>query len=375
MSTMTSDRHLPVYARASSEQAQRYAELTQQGVWDLTEAEVHWRDRQPYLEAHGYSMRPRYCPGWTPSWLGTNRHPMFCEDSLMLMYYHIVDAIRARDGRRVTIKRVPNDTSEISMARSLATTELLQNPINHCIPILDILPDPFDKNESLMIMPYLRPFNDPEFYAIGEVVDFIRQTLEGLTFLHNRRIAHRDCAAANIMMDGRPLYPQDHHPIRKNHTVDAIYEVSHLARIDHPVQYYFIDFEISVHIPEGTPPLVVGRIGRDKSVPELSFDVPYDAFKVDIYALGNLYDQEFLQKYYGLDFLQPLIDTMKDIDPTRRPTAEFALALFESIRAGLNDTLLRWRLRARTESAPERVVYDTVAVAREGLYQIKRFVT
>ena len=29
-----------------------------------------------------------------------------------------------------------------------------------------------------MVMPYLRPFNDPEFEAVGEVVEFITQTLE-----------------------------------------------------------------------------------------------------------------------------------------------------------------------------------------------------
>ena len=29
-----------------------------------------------------------------------------------------------------------------------------------------------------MVMPYLRPFNDPEFRTIGEVVDFVSQTLE-----------------------------------------------------------------------------------------------------------------------------------------------------------------------------------------------------
>lgn len=29
-----------------------------------------------------------------------------------------------------------------------------------------------------MVMPYVRPFNDPDFGAIGEVVDFIAQTLE-----------------------------------------------------------------------------------------------------------------------------------------------------------------------------------------------------
>lgn len=30
----------------------------------------------------------------------------------------------------------------------------------------------------LLIMPYLRPFNNPTFETLDEVMDFIRQTLE-----------------------------------------------------------------------------------------------------------------------------------------------------------------------------------------------------
>lgn len=106
---------------------------------------------------------------------------------------------------------------------------------------------------------------------------------------------NRDCAVANIIMDDRPLYPKGHHPIRRNYSVDAIYELSPLARIDHPVRYYLIDFGISSHFPEGSSTYVTGLKGRYKEVPELSADVPYDAMKVDIFTLGNLYRKEFLQ--------------------------------------------------------------------------------
>lgn len=58
--------------------------------------------------------------------------------------------------------------------------------------------------------------------------------------------------------------------------------------------------------------------------------------------------------------------------PERRPTAQAAYQLFQDILAGLNESTLRWRLRSRRESISERVVYDTVAVAREGLYRLKR---
>lgn len=108
-------------------------------------------------------------------------------------------------------------------------------------------------------------------------------------------LQHRDCAAANIMMDGRPLYPRGHHPIRRNYSVDAIYELSPLSRLDHPVRYYLIDFGISTRFPEGSSTYVTGLKGRDKEVPELSSDVPYDATKVDIFTLGNLFRQEFVQ--------------------------------------------------------------------------------
>lgn len=61
------------------------------------------------------------------------------------------------------------------------------------------------------------------------------------------------------------------------------------------MKYYYIDFGLARRFPEGTSTYVVGDVGRDTDVPELSSDVPYDAFKVDIFALGNLYFKEFEQ--------------------------------------------------------------------------------
>ncbi|KAI0941494.1 hypothetical protein AcW1_003368 [Taiwanofungus camphoratus] len=341
-STNKALHRLPSYAVVSPAEAKRYAEVTRQGHYHLSTAEKFWRDRQPFLQVFGYNLRPRYLPDWHPSWLGTNLDPMFCEDSIMLNYYHVIDAIRSQDGSRVSIKRIPNNTHEVQLARFLTSAEKLELPNNHCVPILDVLADPFDKSLSLM---------ERLWTSLGRLL--------------SQRVAHRDCAAANIMMDARALYPHGHHPIRRNYSTDAIFEVTPLYRIDHPVKYYFIDFELSVHFPEDVTPYVVGRTGRDKEAPELSQDVPYDAFKVDIFALGNLYDKEFLQ---------PLIDAMKDVQPARRLNAVAALTNFEEIRSCLNSSLLRWRLRSRSESAPERVMYDTVAVAREGIYHLKRLI-
>lgn len=97
------------------------------------------------------------------------------------------------------------------------------------------------------------------------------------------------------MMDGRPLYPQGHHPVQLDYSPDNVYELTPLARIDHPVRYFFIDFGISHRFDDGAPTILVGRRGRNQDVPELSATIPYDAFKVDVYALGDVYHKEFMQ--------------------------------------------------------------------------------
>ena len=35
--------------------------------------EIWWVERQEALERAGYMLRPRYRPGWQPSWTGTNK--------------------------------------------------------------------------------------------------------------------------------------------------------------------------------------------------------------------------------------------------------------------------------------------------------------
>lgn len=94
------------------------------------------------------------------------------------------------------------------------------------------------------------------------------------------------------MMDGSPLYPGGFHPMRRRFSPDVIDELKPLSRIDHPVRYYYIDFGLSERFAPGASSLVVGDVGRDNEVPELSSTVPYDGYKADIHALGNLFHKE-----------------------------------------------------------------------------------
>ena len=57
-----------------------YSESRGEDASPLSEREVLWRDRYNMLESHGYRLRQRYKPDWTPSWLTTKRHLVFHDD-------------------------------------------------------------------------------------------------------------------------------------------------------------------------------------------------------------------------------------------------------------------------------------------------------
>ena len=67
------------------------------------------------------------------------------------------------------------------------------------------------------------------------------------------------------------------------------------------VKYYFIDFGISrKYDPADLPPREPPIFGGDRSVPEFNkSDEPCDPFPTDIYYVGNLIREDFLQVRSG----------------------------------------------------------------------------
>ena len=201
---MSSNRTLPDYVYLPPAAAQHYAKATRKGRYELLPSEVEWRDRQKHLAQRGYLLRPRYFENWKPSWIGTNIHPHFCEDSIILIVssdgfscgnlssyrrsqqnYHVIDATRQRDGKRVAIKVILNDSDELHIAEYLAS---VRGEEHHCVTALDVLQDPLDAQRSLLVMPFLRPYNNPEFQLFGEIVDFVGQMLDVCIFSFSEAI-------------------------------------------------------------------------------------------------------------------------------------------------------------------------------------------
>jgi len=327
---------------------------------ELFDNEIRWIDRQRFLQSKGYMLRPRLRPGWSPSWLENGKNPLKCEDSLCLsVKIHLVDATRISDGKLVCIKRVKTGDRESAIASLLYSEPYRQDSRNHSVPILDTFVDSEDPSISYIVMPFLREADWPDFENVAEVVDFVDQLLEGLVFMHEMGVAHRDCTMENVLMDASAMYPRSFHPIKCNHLPDGFTLATEIPRTEAGVRYHFIDYGISSYFPPGQPrALVTGRSGLDQDVPELSDTVPYEPFAVDIFIVGNTLRKEFEAKFSNVGFLKLIIQNATQRDPSRRPSASELLRTWTSQRRRISHLQRSWRLHSREESVVGIVARD-----------------
>jgi serine/threonine protein kinase len=328
--------------------------MQEMGSGFLSPSDVKWRDIFHWLHENGYKLRPRFHPDWVPSWKGTKKNPAACEDGLSIMKQSIVDAERLSDGSIVILKRV-NETMhphEAAIGTFLSSPEMLKDTRNHCAPILEVLRPP-TWDEIILVMPLLREFHDPKFSTIGEVVGCIRQLFEGLEFLHEQGVAHRDCKNDNIMFDAGPMFPEGWHPARESKNAAFTGDAPSITRTEStkPIKYYFIDFGIALRFQDSEPHNARIIMSGDKSVPEfrsITGDETYDPFPTDVYLIGNsiklvfLTGDEYFVPIRGLEFLDPLITEMTLEDPAKRPTMKQVMEKFDEITKSLTP----WKLRA-----------------------------
>ena len=92
-------------------------------------------------------------------------------------------------------------------------------------------------------------------------------------------------------MDADALFPLGFHPITHDFLPDVHRVLAPVkSRIGNPVRYHYIDFGLSAYFPPGVQPRhVIGMFAREQEIPELSWDVPFDPFKVDIFCLGTMW--------------------------------------------------------------------------------------
>lgn len=222
----------------------------------------------------------------------------------------------------------------------------------------------------------------------------VYQSISGTVF---KQHLDRDCSDLNIMMDADAIFPKGFHPRRR--AMDSTG-----AKLAHPrrrrdtlprVRYYYIDFGISSMFgPEDKDRCVIGLEGQDRTVPELSLLEPYNPFLVDVYILGNLFKNAFLdvssirhfplsrflmdffhyKKYDNLEFLRFVIEDMMQPFPLARRNSEQILASFNNIIAQQSARSLRWRLKKRADGRIERILADIDSISYEGIFLAKHAV-
>jgi hypothetical protein len=101
----------------------------------------------------------------------------------------------------------------------------------------------------------------------------------------------------NIMMDAKNMHAEPYHPVITFMKRDFSGHVGHYTRTQRPPKYYFIDFGLSRRYDASEEnPLEYPIFGGDKSVPEFrdNVDVPMNPFPTDVYYLGNVVREQFL---------------------------------------------------------------------------------
>ncbi|KAG8979886.1 hypothetical protein FRB90_007845, partial [Tulasnella sp. 427] len=325
---------------------------------ELLASEHIWVAKFQFLKDSGYLLRPRYRPDWVPPWsLKPGASRLRYESGIVPSRPELLDAQRTSDGKTVMLKIAPHDSPEITLQEYLSSEEMQRDPRNHTLPLLQVLRDPSDPKTVILVLPLVRRVDEPPPASVRECCDMIEQTLEGLIFLHEHKIAHRDCAWGNIMMDGRALFPKGWHP-----QLRATYPDGTEMKNPTPsrtaiggVRYYFIDFGISSRDQDK----VLGIDGQEPA-PELSATVPYDPYKLDVFILGMAYRHLLLEEHTGAEVLLPLIDFMVRRKPADRPSAAESLQKFQELRKTFSNGVLATRLRSKEEpeSALARVVRD-----------------
>ncbi|KAF7311291.1 Protein kinase domain-containing protein [Mycena kentingensis (nom. inval.)] len=286
----------------------------------LYKREEAWVDDQPFLLSQGYMLRPRYNPRWKTVYRWTWSQDV--EHTIPNTQANALDAVHLNSNQKVVLKRVHNP-EEIRIHAYLHS--LRSDSRNRTIPVLRTLDAP-NSPYSFIVTPYCRVFDHPPFHCRMEFIEAMSQYLEGLEFMHECGIAHLDIAAQNMVVDEQPIVPLGSHFCRpQTHTGSyALFQWENRCSAGQ-LNYYYIDFGLAEYYPEGRQHATrTGTFRTFPDIPEVSADVPYNPFLVDIFQLG-LVMHKLIYVYSDLEPFRPVAAAMTASNPSSRPSPATSL--------------------------------------------------
>ncbi|KIY44929.1 hypothetical protein FISHEDRAFT_5416, partial [Fistulina hepatica ATCC 64428] len=301
-------------------------------AWEsYVEQKNRWCKYQPLLHAAGFQLPPEYNPNTVISIDSLKKDGLPFKQT---DYPHVLRAHRISDRREVILKFCRVSIQEAEIGAYLAG---LPDPDNHVVPVYAVvcLPEP-DENLCVLVTPRLRSCYRFPFQTVAQFTDFLRQVLEGIVFMHRHNVAHCDVASGNIVVDEDYAHSDSSPSASSSRGLRFRGILGGRRRSERekvlPLQYYFIDFGLScAYTSYETRGVVYGVCGQHRDIPELSEEVPYDPFALDMRQLGEMLAKDFMRTYKGLEFLEPLVAQLRQDVPAERPTAPQALALFEEL--------------------------------------------
>ncbi|KAA1478271.1 kinase-like protein [Dentipellis sp. KUC8613] len=181
---------------------------------------------------------------------------------------------------RIVVLRETGHT-HLNILRKIATEPLALLTHNHVLPMLtEIRFDPV----TFCVFPLVGGESMRCSYSglwakssVGDLLDMIMQALEGLAFIHDLKIAHRDAFSDNFLVEWQP------------ESLRTMTVPTTRPRV------YMNDFETAVMFEPDTDPSECTCIGCPMGnpdtytrpmTPEILKEEPYDPFKLDVWQLG-----------------------------------------------------------------------------------------
>ncbi|EKM79753.1 hypothetical protein AGABI1DRAFT_113058 [Agaricus bisporus var. burnettii JB137-S8] len=98
------------------------------------------------------------------------------------------------------VKRIPRESTELTLYLHLNSDQLRNDPWNPCPHLLRVVDHDPESESSYLFMERLNEYNTPPMTTVSHYLDFFRQALEGLSFLHEHGIVGFSCSDPSSFM-------------------------------------------------------------------------------------------------------------------------------------------------------------------------------